>query len=286
MGVLFAIIALLSWGSGDFLIQRSTRKFGDWISLFYITAIGAIILSFFVYNDLELIFTLKNFFLLVAASILILFVALSEFEAFRVGKISVIEPILALEVLVTVALSSAILREHLNFLQTLSIAFLLLGIILVSIKSFHHFKKFHLERGIWHAFFATLGMGVVNLLFGVGSRNMSPLLVNWFTSAFIALVCLVYIVAHSRYKEALEDLKKNKKLIFGVGIVDNIAWIAYSYATLFIPIAIAIGISESYIALAATLGMILNKEKLKKHQVAGLVVCVISVVVLSIITEV
>src|SRR3989344_3237430 len=126
MGVLFAIIALLSWGSGDFLIQRSTRKFGDWISLFYITAIGAIILSFFVYNDLELIFTLKNFFLLVAASILILFVALSEFEAFRVGKISVIEPILALEVLVTVALSSIILREHLNFFQTLLIIFLLL----------------------------------------------------------------------------------------------------------------------------------------------------------------
>lgn len=285
MGVLFAIIALMSWGTGDFLIQKSTRKFGNWISLFYITAFGGIILTFFVIGELGSIFIMKNFILLLATSILALFVALFEFEAFRIGKISVIEPVLALEVLVTIALSSFILREHLNLIQTTLVAILLSGIILVSIKSFRYFKKMHLEQGVWYAFFATMGMGAVNFLFGIGSREMSPLLVNWFTSVFLAIVCLGYIIANSRLDETINNFKKNKKLIFGVSIIDNLAWISYSYATLFIPIAIAIGISESYIALAAALGMFLNKEKLQKHQIAGLIVCVISVIILSIITE-
>ena len=47
--------------------------------------------------------------------------------------------------------------------------------------------------------------------------------------------------------------------------IDNLAWVAFAYATLYVPIAIATGISESYIALAAALGIIINKEKLKKH---------------------
>jgi len=30
MGILFAIIALVSWGLGDFLIQKSTRRTKRW----------------------------------------------------------------------------------------------------------------------------------------------------------------------------------------------------------------------------------------------------------------
>jgi uncharacterized membrane protein len=66
--------------------------------------------------------------------------------------------------------------------------------------------------------------------------------------------------------------------------VDNAAWIAYSYSTLYIPITIAISISEGYIALAALLGLIFNKEKLNKHQYLGLILAIISAVVLAMIT--
>ena len=45
MGILLAITALIAWGLGDFLIERSARKFGDWVALFYMTSFGAIVLS-------------------------------------------------------------------------------------------------------------------------------------------------------------------------------------------------------------------------------------------------
>jgi drug/metabolite transporter (DMT)-like permease len=52
-----------------------------------------------------------------------------------------------------------------------------------------------------------------------------------------------------------------------MSLFTNIAWISYSLSTVYIPIGIATSISESYIAFASLLGIIINKEKLKKHQI-------------------
>lgn len=283
MGILFALAALFSWGLGDFLIQRSARKFGDWIALFYITAFGSIILLPFVYRDLASALNSHTILLLVA-SCAILLAALLDFEALRVGKISVIEPIYALEIIVTVVLSLYIIRERLTLLQGLLIGSSMIGIFLVSTKSFHHVKTIHLEKGIWYALSAALCMGAVNFLFGIGARAISPLMINWFTSAFIAVVAFVYLISASRLREAAADFKQNKRLIFNVSFFDNLAWIMFSYATLYIPIAVATSISEGYIALASFLGFYFNREKLKYHQILGLVLVIISIVVLGSIT--
>ncbi len=283
MGILFALIALVCWGFGDFLIQRSTRRFGDWVALFYITAIAAVTLLPLVYRDV-LSLTLGDFWLLLGTSMVIFFAAIFDFEALRRGKISVVAPIFALEVPITVGLAALIIGEHLMPLQYLLIFALLVGIVLVGIKQFHHLKNIHLERGVWLAVIATIGMGTVNFLFGVGARETSPLLINWFTSLFIAVATLIYLCLSGGVGKIATDWHGNKRLILTVGVIDNLAWVAYSFATLYIPIAIAIGISESYIALACLLGLLINKEKLKTHQWAGMILAVIAVIALAIVT--
>jgi uncharacterized membrane protein len=80
-------------------------------------------------------------------------------------------------------------------------------------------------------------------------------------------------------------LKNNSRLIVSVGFIDNLAWVAFCYAALYIPIAIAISISESYIVLAALLGMKFNQEKLKSHQKLGLVLTVAAAIILAAITR-
>lgn len=286
MGVLFSICALFAWGVGDFLIQKSARKFGDWIALFYITAFASIALLPFVYKEVApLVWNLKGLLILLGASVVITFAAYFDFEALRVGKISVVEPIYAFEIAVTAALSAFLIKEHLDLWQIILVAAIITGIFLVSAESLHHFKNIKWEKGVPLAILATAGMGAANFLFGAGSRDTSPLLVNWFTSTFTAFACLCVLVRQSRLKHALAELKHNSRLIVSVGFIDNLAWVSFCYATLYIPIAIAISISESYIALAAILGMRFNKEKLKSHQKLGLALTVAAAIILAAITR-
>ncbi len=284
MGILFALTAMFSWGLGDFLIQKSARKFGDWIALFYITAFSSIVLFPFIYKDL--INSLNGHsILLFTAGFVILVAALLDFEALRVGKISIIEPIYALEIMVVVFLSTFIAREQLSFMQIFLVALSMLGIVLLTTKSFSHFKGIRLEKGIWYAIFGTICMGSANFLFGIGARETNPLIINWFTSIFIATIASVYLVYNSKFKEVAKDFKENKRLIFNVSFFDNLAWVTFSFATLYIPIAVATSISEGYIAFASFLGLIFNKEKLRYHQVLGFFISFISIILISIITE-
>ena len=282
MGVFLAFLTLVFWGFGDFLIQKSTRKFGDSIALFYITAAGMIGFFPWVIGDLGTITASPfNLFLLLSAGIVIFFAGIFNFEGLRKGKISVIEPIFALEVIVAAVLASLILKEFLTAWQILWLSLGILGILLVSLKSLAHLKKISLEKGVIYAFFGALAMGFSNFFFGWGSREINPLMVNWFTDTFIVSILAIYLTRASRWREVWRDWRKSKKLILGVSILDNLAWLFFSYSMVLIPIAIATGISESYIALAAILGLVFNKEKLKKHQWYGLALALLAVMIIA-----
>ena len=148
MGLLFAFTAIVSWGLGDFLIQKNARKFGDWIALLFITLIGAIVLLPFVLGDFPAMFgNTRNLLFLLGTSAVLLVAGLLDFEALRRGKISVIEPIYALEVPVTVALAMFFLQEPMATIQTVMVLILMAGIFLVSTNIFKHFKHLHAEPG-------------------------------------------------------------------------------------------------------------------------------------------
>ncbi|MBV9159523.1 MAG: DMT family transporter [Candidatus Kaiserbacteria bacterium] len=273
MGLSFAALAIFAWGVGDFLIQRSARKLGDWEALFFITLFAAIVLYPFVYSSLAL-YSAFEWLVLVLTSFVIFVAGLLDFDALRVGKISAVEPIYALEVPITLALTTFVLGERVTALQFALILILLAGIFLVSNKHLGSVRFKSLERGVWTAFFATIGMGVSNFLFGFGARATDPLMINWFTSAFMAASCFIYLAYVGELHKLLVHLRHNKTLIISVSIADNLAWVAYSTSVLYMPIGIAIGLSESYIALAAVLGLAINKERLRVHQKAGILIVV------------
>jgi len=283
MGLLFALLAIIGWGIGDFLIQRSVRKLGDWEALFYITFFAAVVLLPFVIGRLENL-TGVDYALLFGTSVVIFIAALFDFDALRVGKISVVEPVYAMEVPITVALATLVIGEVLSSEQLILILVLLVGIFLVSNR---HISKVHmrtLERGVLAAIAATIGMGLSNFLYGFTSRAIDPLMLNWFTSAFMAAATLVYLLYYGQLNTLWRGWKHNKKLLLQVGTADTVAWVAYSSAALYMPIGLATGLTESYVALAALLGLFINKEKLVWHQHAGLVLAVCAAIGLAIIS--
>lgn len=281
-GVVFAVAALFFWGFGDFLLQRSIRKIGDWESIFIIALVGTIILVPFVWHDL-LSFALQDdaFLLLIGVSAVYLIAQLFSYEALKKGKLSVVEPVGALEVPLAALLAFALISESASLLQTLVILSLLAGVVLVSLKS-HHFKRSTwLEKGAILGMISAAFLGVTDFLVGFASRVTNPLITVWFFNIFITLVCFFYLISNNRIHSFMKDFRSNRNLMVSVCVLDNLAWVSFAIAMSLMPILIATALSESYIVIAVLLGAFINKELLMTHQKIGLVLAIASAIYLG-----
>lgn len=208
-----------------------------------------------------------------------------DFEALRQGKIAIIEPVLSAELPVTVVLATFLWGEGLSLPQVILVSSTFFGILL-AMTTHHthlHYHRRIFEKGVFLAIIGSIVMGGVNFLMGASSQTTSPLMAIWFTN--IATLVLTTIALLWR-REFLftKDFKKHWKLILGTSFLDNGAWTFYAFATSLIPIAIATTISESYIALSVLLGIFISREKLKYHQIIGIIVAIASVIILSAVT--
>jgi len=285
LGIIFAFVALLSWGFGDFFIQRTARAVGIWKALFFIGIVGFITLLPFVKNEI-INLDANSLILLVVLGIVVVFSSLFYFEALKRGKIAVIEPLLGLELPITVGLSMSLQKEHLTLIQLVSIGVVFVGIVL-TITAHHTYLHYHqriFEKGVILAGIGAIGMALTNFLTGVSSQQISPLTTIWFAHSSLAVVCAIYLTYKGGFRTILSDLRDNPKPIIGQSILDNIAWIMFALATTLIPISIATTISESYIALAVLLGISINRERLRIHQIVGIVLAVSGIIALSAFT--
>jgi len=261
LGIIFAFIAMIGWGFGDFFIQKSTRKVGDWETLFLITFFGAVVLTPFVYKDIPglLLSNPKIWVLLIGSAVLFL-AALLDFEALKEGKLDVVEPIWSLEIPVSAFLAFFLIKEGIGLTQIILIALLMSALVLVSLRSRPLSGRVILEKGALIAVVAAILMGTANFLIGVGSRVSGPLLMNWFLNVFIAVLSFIFIFVDSDLKKMFRHYKKEKKIWWGMCIFDNAAWIAFASAMVLAPIAITVALSDSYIIIAVLLGAYVNKE--------------------------
>lgn len=278
---------MLSRGIGDFLIQKSTRKIGNFETLFLITLFGVAALLPFVYDDILPLLAAENrhqLFVLVGGSLILFVAALLNFEALREGKISVVEPIWSLEIVAASLFAFAVLGERLSLAEIALVVFLMAGLMLVSFRGKVLSRRHFLERGVWLAFLGALAMGTANFFVGWGARLTDALMVNFVFNVVIALLSGSYLFWHGRLSRSFRDLSLYRGSIIPMIITDNAAWISYAFAMSLISIGIATALSESYIIVAVILGLAVGHERLEFHQKVGLVAAVAAAVILAAIT--
>jgi len=89
------------------------------------------------------------------------------------------------------------------------------------------------------------------------------------------------MIIRKEIRSSFLHAKKHWRPIVIQSIFDNLTWVAYAAAVLAIPISITITISESYIALAALLGIIINKARLQRHQYIDITLALIAAIALA-----
>ncbi len=286
LGIIFAVVAMLSWGIGDVLIQKTTRTIGNWESLFIISTFGVIVILPFVAGKSWTLFTTAGSALpaLLLAGLILFFAALLDFEALREGKLAVVEPIWSLEIPVSALLAYILLREHLSILQIVTIAFLIVGLAFVSFRGGKIKAKHFLEKGALIAVLAACFMGTANFFMGLSGRFTDSLVTNFITSLIIMVLTGIYLLYRGRIGKLFKDIRQHKKLLFTMSFFDNLAWVAFVAAMALAPIGIVVALSESYIIIVVLIGIFINKEKIVKHQKFGLVIAVASAILLATIS--
>ena len=282
LGLLFAFVALIGWGFGDFFIQKTTRLIGVYKSLFFICIGAAAVLFPFVFHEITS-YTRADYQSIVILSLIIFVYALVIFQAFERGKLSVVESVIAFELPLTVTLGVFVGGETLTLKQFLLFITIFVGIALAAASKLDHlhYHKRIFEKGVIWAFGAAFLSALTNFYVGTYSQNMSPLFVIWATHSMLAILCGAYIVYRGEFTSLASDLQKHPGPIVAQSIFDNSAWIGYAFATSLIPISLTVAISESYIALAALLGYFLGREKLNNHQILGAIIAFVGVIFLA-----
>lgn len=290
LGLVAAFLALIFWGFGDFFIQRTSRQIGSMPALFYIGLLGSVIFAPWAVPHIpEILSHQWNWILLLVTVVITLVVANLEFEAFRKGKLAVVEPIMSFELLLTVCIAVIFLKEQINGSQIVLSVVIFLGIVLISLKKDHRprwlrfwsRKKFFLEPGVLLAIAGAIVMAMTNILTGLSSQQTGPFFAIWFIHSFLALSVFVWYAVRGRLSSLLPERKSEWLSVIGEAVGDNGAWVCYAIAVTILPIGITIAITEAYIILASALGIIFNKERLQPHQIIGMVVTSIAAIILA-----
>jgi drug/metabolite transporter (DMT)-like permease len=221
--------------------------------------------------------------ILVGSGVLIFFTATWQYYVLRVGKLAVVEPVISLELPLTVLISALLGREVLSLPIYVLIITVFVGIILtVSPTKFHigHLLA-RFEKGTFIALVGAAGMALTNFVFGHNSQVASPLVSLWVIHFVITVIAAAWLIFKRQFMHLGRDFRKAPVAIIAETVFDNTAWVAYAYAVLYIPISIAITVSEGYIILAVLLGVVVNRERLKHHQYLGVVLAIAGVLLLS-----
>ncbi len=285
IGIFFAIGALFGWAFGDFFIQKTIRKIGIIRALFYITSVSSILILPFIWQEIApIFFNISNWLLIFSACALVILTALANFKGLKLGKLAVVMPINGLEIIIAVILAMVIGQEMYDLKTFIYIFLVLIGLVLTSVASLDKIKKIKLENGVIWAVIGASGLGASDYIIGHASRIFSPLFVIWLTHLAVAIFSGLFMLKTQGYKQIKNDLNHFLKLIGAQSFLDNISWISFAYATIYIPIGIATTISEGYIIVAVMLGLLINKEKIKLHQMAGIVIALFGIMALSLIS--
>lgn len=283
LSILLAFGAMIGWGIGDFLIQKTIKAVGALETLCWITLFSSLLLLPVVWPNLKEL-NLYQWLVLTGLGLVNFASGFIHFQALKIGKLSVVETILSIELPLTILLGIIFFREILTARQIALMISLFIGIILVSVNFERIYKRDFLEKGALLAILSGFVIALVNFLSADQARAVSPLMAIWLPWFICGLTCFGYL-SRRQFRRIFQHGREHWKLILPMVIIDLFAWLAYVFAVAHEELAITIAITESYVIVALLLGVFINREKIKFIQYAGAAMAILSSLAIGLISH-
>jgi drug/metabolite transporter (DMT)-like permease len=280
LGIAYALIALIGWGLGDFFAQRSTRIAGVHETLFAIRIFVVAGLLPFVWHEMPLL-SIENIIDIGALSLVSQVYAATIYTAFKRGKISVVESVVGLELPLTVALSVLIGGERLSGAGLILFVCVTAGILFAVTRTFDPGRKSIFEKGAFLALIAAVLAAIANFGVGTYAIHVGPLVTLWLLHVFLLAMSVALALYKGKLNAFVVSFPRHLSAYVPAAVFDTMGSLGFVLAVPLITISLTTTISESYLALAALLGVVVNGERLRRHQYVGSAVAIGSVIIFA-----
>jgi drug/metabolite transporter (DMT)-like permease len=281
--VLFAIIALVGWGTADIFGGLVARKVGGYSSAVLNYILCVIITSFYIPFALpELInFNLESILWLIVLLPIGIIPLITLYEGINRGNASLVGIISGSFGALVAILSVIFLKESLNVYQIVSIIVVFVGLVLSSLnlKNFK-LKQILTDKGIPFALFSLVAWAIHLTFIKIPIRQ-----VGWFWPAYISwwgFPLVFFYLKKKSIKISIPSDKKHRIYMVMNSMISIIAIFSFNIAVAKGQSSIVAPIASSYPALFALLAYFVFKDKLTKQQIIGMFTTLIGIILLSV----
>lgn len=282
-GVLFGLVAAVSWGVSDFFIALFSRRIGWFRTMvgISIAATGAFTLVFLALLP-EMEIPLRDWMALIGLSAIVVPNYIAFYRALEFGPIALVSPIVTAYAAVVVLLSVTFLGERLEFDQMIGVALAVAGVVLASadIRQLAPGVR-RMGPGVLLAIAALFGFGITIFLAGVFAQRY-----GWFLPAYLVRVMvsipLVGVAAIRRQWPWQGIGAPMIGLLALIGILESGGFFAFTRGAELGLISIVAAATTFYPLLPLALGMAFFRERPAPNQYFGIAMVLGGVMILGI----
>jgi len=257
-----------TFGTADFIAKLSTNKIGFLRTALFMQIIGSFFVLPFAIMDSGRLLTYPS--IAVAAALLGGINALATlclYKSFEIGRLSIVSPVASTAPCISILLAVTFLGEILTLPILVGVGSVMVGIVLVTAQKGESGPKIQVAKGTVYAVgFMLLGgllLFAIKPVSSVLGPFLSVLILRW-GSVPVLMVPYLRRRSSDRRSSAL-------KLISGVAFFDTVANLAYIFGLNFGTVTIVAPLAGLASSVTVLLAWAILKEKLSRHNLAGLI---------------
>ncbi len=280
----YGIVCMVGWGFGDFIAKRIVAPLGYYRLLLYVQLVGLVPLLL-----LAAIFTPpvpsspRTIVLILATGVCSVSSLFFFYKGLRVGKASIITPVASTSAIVAIALSYAILGETLTLPQIMCIALVMVGILVVSMRSDSDGRS---DNGIPYAIACMLSAGLNFILIKLVSMDIGEIGTLFFNRILVTLILLFVIPFFGNPFSRNVQRKVSLKMIVTAGLTDFAGFFGFVVGVGVGIVSIIAPISSASPAVTVVLAQVFLKERLVRIQKVAVVSVILGISLLSILSSI
>lgn len=282
IGILFAIITMLSWGTADVFAKKAINKIGYKTALLLNQAtaiVPLIVLAILFFKPPPL--TPELILIIFSAGILGIIAYIFLYRGFQKGNVSVVSPISASWSVITTILAVFLFQETLAPIQILGIIAVFIGIFFASTNLSELKKSIHEGRtsGISDALLSMVAWGITYTLLRPLSIAFGPII----ALLFVRIIAITILFSWT--KSTKTKISSTTRLIFLfialAGLLDLLGFLAFNFSISTAFLSIVGPVAATYPAVTIVLAYFFLKEKIVNNQKIGIIAILAGLALIS-----